>query len=97
MRKLYEVGGRQFRVALRPAEIPASREPGLRLNPQLRRIPAEMRAELTSTETAMSGSYFDDMLLRDPRRYALRILRTNCAGRALFDEDSPKWMAQCSR
>ena len=63
-------GGRQFRVALRPAEIPASREPGLRLNPQLRRIPAEMRAELTSAEIAMSGSYFDDVL-RDPRRYGI--------------------------
>jgi len=59
-------GGRQFRVALPPAEIPASREPGLRLNPQLRRISAEMRAELTSAEIAMSGSYFDDVL-RDSR------------------------------
>jgi hypothetical protein len=36
---------------------------------QLRRIPAEMRAELTSAEIAMSGSYFDDVL-RDPRRYS---------------------------
>ena len=63
-------GGRQFRVALRPAEIPVSREPGPRLNPQLRRIPAEMRAELTSTEIAMSGSYFDDVL-RKPRRYGI--------------------------
>ena len=63
-------GGRQFRVALLPTEIPASREPGLRLNPQLRRIPAEIRAELTSAEIAMSGSYFDDVL-RDPRRYGI--------------------------
>jgi hypothetical protein len=57
-------------VALLPTEIPASREPGLRLNPQLRRIPAGMRAELTSAEIAMSGSYFDDVL-RDPRRYGI--------------------------
>jgi len=70
IRKLYEVGGRRFRVALLPTEIPASREPGLRLNPQLPRIPAEMRADLTSAEIAMSGSYFDDML-RDPRRYGI--------------------------
>jgi hypothetical protein len=49
-------GRRQFRVGLRPAEIPASREPGLRLNPQLRRIPAEMRAELTGAEIAMRPS-----------------------------------------
>jgi hypothetical protein len=70
IRKLYEAGGRRFRVALLPAEIPASREPGLRLNPQLRRIPAEMRADRTSAEIAMSGSYFDDVL-RDPRRYGM--------------------------
>jgi hypothetical protein len=67
---VYEVGGRRFRGALLPTEIPASREPGLRLNPQLRRIPAEMRADLTSAEIAMSGSYFDDVL-RDPRRYRI--------------------------
>ena len=66
IRKLYEVGGR-LRVALLLTEIPASREPGLRFDPQLRRIPAEIRAELTSAEIAMSASYFDD-LLRDPRR-----------------------------
>jgi hypothetical protein len=70
IRKLYEVGGRRFRVALLPTEIPASREFGLRLNPQLRRIPAEMRAELTSAEIAMSGAYFDDVL-RDPRRFGI--------------------------
>jgi len=70
IRKLYELGGRRLRVALLPTEIPASREPGLRLNPQLRRIPAEMRADLTSAEIATSGSYFDDVL-RDPRRYGI--------------------------
>ncbi len=31
--KLYEVGGRRFRVVLLPTEIPALREPGLLLNP----------------------------------------------------------------
>ena len=67
---MYEVGGRRFRGALLPTEIPASREPGLRLNPQLRRIPAEMPADLTSAEIAMSGSYFDDVL-RDPGRYGI--------------------------
>ena len=65
-----KVDGRRFRVALLPTEIPASREPGRRLNPQLRRIPAEMRADLTSAEIAISGSYFDDVL-RDPRRYGI--------------------------
>jgi hypothetical protein len=58
-------------VALLPPEIPGSREPDLRLSPQLGRIPAKMRAELTSAEIAMSGSYFDDVL-RDPRRYGIK-------------------------
>ena len=30
-----------------------------------------MRADLTSAEIAMSGSYFDDVL-RDPRRYGIK-------------------------
>jgi len=71
IRKLCEVRGRRFRLALLPTEIPGSREPGLRLNPQLGRIPAKMRAELTSVEIAMSGSYFD-YVLRDPRRYGIK-------------------------
>jgi hypothetical protein len=56
IRKVYEVGGRRFRVALLATEV--------------RRIPAEMRPDLTSAEIAMSGSYFDDVL-RDPRRYRI--------------------------
>jgi hypothetical protein len=43
IRKLCEVRGRRFRVALLPTEIPGSREPGLLLNLQLGRIPAKMR------------------------------------------------------
>jgi hypothetical protein len=54
----------------------ASRERGLRLYPQLPRIPAEMRPELTRVEIAMRGSYFDDVL-RDPRRYSIE----NTAGK----------------
>jgi hypothetical protein len=74
-------------VALLPTEIPASREPGLRLNPQLWRIPAEMRAELTSGEIAMSGSYLMTCCaIRGAK--ALRTPPTKCAGQALFDEDA---------
>ena len=57
MRKLYEVGaGDSSEWRFCQPEIPASREPGLRLNPQLRRIAAQMRAELTSAEIVMSVS-----------------------------------------
>jgi hypothetical protein len=58
MRKLCEVRGRRFRVAPLPTEIPRSREPGLRLNPQLGRIPAKMREELTSAEVAIERIVF---------------------------------------
>jgi hypothetical protein len=84
-------------------EIPASREPGLRLNPQLRRIPAQIRAEVTSAEIAMSGSYFDDVL-RDPRRYGIenttgKVRRPGavrrrrdavCTGRIVAHPDTPR-------
>jgi hypothetical protein len=46
----------------------AGARPGL--NSQLGWIPAKMRADLTSAETAMSGLYFDDVL-RDPPRYGI--------------------------
>jgi hypothetical protein len=69
-----------------PTEIPGSREPGLRLNPQLRRIPAEMPADLTSAEIAKSGSYFDDVT-RDPLPYGIENT-TDKVRRALFDEDA---------
>ena len=73
IRKLCEVRGRRFRVALLPTEIPGSQEPGLRLNPQLGRIPAKMRAELTSAEIAIWADRisFDDVL-HDPRRYGIK-------------------------
>ena len=85
--KLSNWGRRRFRVALLPIENPASLEPGLRLNPQPRRIPAEMRAEPKSAEIAISGSDSDDEL----RSAALRHYehhRQKRAGRALFDGDA---------
>jgi len=53
---------RSARATVRVA-LPADRDswvagPGLRLNPQLGRILAKMRAELDEPEIAMSGSYF---------------------------------------
>src|SRR5579883_1100602 len=41
--ELYSLGARRFRIALLPTAIPAFREVGLRLNPDLRRIPAEVQ------------------------------------------------------
>lgn len=70
IRKLCEVGGRRFRVALLPTQTPASREPRPPLIRNWAGFRPKMRPDLTSAEIAMSGSYFDDVLL-DPRRYGI--------------------------
>ena len=89
VRKLYAAGARRFRVAVLPTAIPAFSEVGLRLNPELRRIPGEMQAELPKAQIAMSrwGEYFDDVM-RTPARYGIENTTEKCAGRAIFDEDA---------
>jgi phospholipase/lecithinase/hemolysin len=89
IRKLYEVGARRFRVALLPTAIPAFSDVGLRLNPELRRIPGEMRAQLPDAQIALSqwGAFFDDVM-RNPSRYGIENTTDKCAGRALFGEDA---------
>ena len=81
---VYELGRRRFRVALLSTETPASRDPGLRLNPQLRQIPAEIRAGLTSAEIAMSGS-ISMTCCAIAGATASRTPPTKYAGRALFE------------
>jgi phospholipase/lecithinase/hemolysin len=89
VRKLHAVGARRFRIALLPAAIPAFSEVGLRLNPALRQIPGEMRAELAGVEISSSnwGPFFDEVL-RNPSAYGIRNTTDKCAGRALFGEDA---------
>ena len=89
IRQLYEVGARRFRVALLPTAIPAFSEFGLRLNPELRRIPGDMQAQLRGTQIAISnwGGFFDEVM-RDPSRYGIENTTDKCAGRAIFDEDT---------
>ena len=89
IRKLYSVGARRFRVALLPTAIPAFSEVGLRLDPELRRIPGEMQAQLPDVEIAGSnwGPFFDEVL-RNAAAYGIRNTTDKCAGRAIFDEDT---------
>ena len=92
--KLYEAGARRFRVALLPSAIPAFSEVGLRLNPELRRIPEDVRAQLPDARIALSnwGGFFDEVM-RNPSRYGIENTTDKCAGRAIFDEDA----TPCSR
>lgn len=89
IRKLHAAGARRFRVALMPTAIPSFSEVGVRLNPDLRRIPAEIRAELPDVEISLSnwGPFFDEVM-RNPAAYGIRNTTDQCAGRAVFDEDA---------
>jgi phospholipase/lecithinase/hemolysin len=89
IRKLYEAGARRFRVALLPTAIPSFSEVGLRLNPELRRIPDEIRKALPEAQIALSnwGPDFDEVM-RNPSRYGIENTTDKCAGRALFDENA---------
>jgi phospholipase/lecithinase/hemolysin len=89
IRQLYDAGARRFRVALLPTAIPAFSEVGLRLNPELRRIPDEMQTQLPGSQIALSnwGMFFDEVI-RDPSRYGIKNTTDRCAGRAIFDEDT---------
>jgi phospholipase/lecithinase/hemolysin len=89
IRKLYALGARRFRVALLPTAIPGFSEVGLRLNPELRRIPGEIAAELSGAQIAMSqwGPYFDEVF-RNPSAYGIENTKDACAGRAIFNEDA---------
>jgi dienelactone hydrolase/phospholipase/lecithinase/hemolysin len=89
IRKLYDLGARRFRVALLPTAIPAFSEVGLRLNPELQRIPAEIESELRGARVSLShwGTFFDDVM-RNPSEYGIENTKDACAGRAIFDENA---------
>jgi phospholipase/lecithinase/hemolysin len=89
IRKLYDAGARRFRLAVLPTAIPDFSQVGLRLNPELRRIPAKIQGQLSGVQIALSrwGEYFDDVM-RNPSRYGIENTKDQCAGRALFNEDA---------
>jgi phospholipase/lecithinase/hemolysin len=89
IRKLYEAGARRFRLALLPTAIPAFSEVGVRLNPELRHIPDDLRSQLPDAQIAVSnwGVFFDEVM-RNPSRYGIENTTDKCAGRSIIDEDS---------
>ena len=89
IRKLYDLGARRFRLALLPTAIPAFSEVGLRLNPELQRIPSEIEGELRGAQVSLShwGAFFDDVM-RNPSEYGIENTKDACAGRAIFDENA---------
>jgi phospholipase/lecithinase/hemolysin len=85
---LYSSGGRRFMVALLPTAIPAFSAVGLRLNPELARIPPEIGAEIPGASVGLSrwGLFFDEVM-RNPAQYGIENTQEACAGRSIFDED----------
>ncbi len=89
MQTLYGAGARRFAVAILPEKIPGFAKTGIRLNPALAAIPAEMRPKLAGAviETSHWGSFFDEVMLH-PAKYGISDTTNQCAGRAIFKEDA---------
>lgn len=89
IRRLYSAGARYFSIALLPTAIPGFGDVGQRLNPDLRRIPDALEAELAGAHVRLSrwGEFFDDVM-RNPSKYGIENTKDACAGRAIFGEDS---------
>jgi hypothetical protein len=76
-------------VALLPTKIPDFAEMGVRLNPALARIPKDLEGSPKDVRIRMSrwGEYFD-RVMKKPADYGITNTTDQCAGRALFGEDS---------
>ena len=90
MQTLYGVGARRFAVAILPEKIPGFDRTGIRLNPALAGIPAEMRPKLAGAEieTSRWGAFFDEVM-EHPAKYGITDTTHPCAaGRTIFNQDA---------
>jgi cholinesterase len=89
IREIVRLGGKNFLVALLPTKIPDFAEMGLRLNPALALIPKDLEPSLKDARIRMSswGEYFDQVIEK-PAEYGIANTTEQCAGRAIFGEDS---------
>jgi len=85
---LHGLGAHRFMVALLPTKIPAFAAVGRRLNPELAKIPADLRARFPDIQIANSnwGLFFDEVI-EHPAHHGLTDTTNRCAGRLLKDED----------
>jgi cholinesterase len=90
---LYDLGSRRFMVAILPTKIPQFAAAGTRLNPELEKIPDEVRAKHPDIRIANShwGSFFDEVIT-NPAKYGLTDTTTRCAERPF----GPLQMETCS-
>jgi phospholipase/lecithinase/hemolysin len=90
---LYDLGVRRFMVANLPTKISQFAAAGTRVNPELEKIPDEVRAKHPDIRIAISlwGFFFDEVI-SNPGKYGLTDTTTRCADRP-FD---PQQIAACS-
>ncbi|MGH9589942.1 MAG: SGNH/GDSL hydrolase family protein [Terracidiphilus sp.] len=89
IKTIYSLGGLHFIVALLPTAIPDFSAVGARLDPALAGIPAELNAQLAGAQVNLSqwGSFYDEVM-RHPAKYGITDTEDQCAGRAIFHQDS---------
>ncbi|MGC4048713.1 MAG: SGNH/GDSL hydrolase family protein [Paludibaculum sp.] len=89
IRILHSVGARRFELALLPMSLPNFSQVGRRLNPDLARIPQEIRAEFPDVQITLSSwGLYMDYVMRDAVGFGLQNSAAACAGRAIFHEDT---------
>ncbi|GGG88989.1 SGNH/GDSL hydrolase family protein [Edaphobacter dinghuensis] len=89
IKALYDLGARRFAVALLPTAIPAFSAVGIRLNPELARIPDELSPQLAGAQISLShwGPFYDDVMAH-PAQYGITNTTDACAGREIHHEDT---------
>jgi len=89
IKTLYSLGARRFEIALLPTAIPAFADVGIRLNPSLTSIPADITPQLPEAEIKLShwGHFFDEVM-QHPEQYGIKNTVDACSGREIFNEDT---------
>jgi phospholipase/lecithinase/hemolysin len=80
---LYALGGRRFTIAILPVKIPQFAAAGIRVNPELEKIPGDMKAKYPDIRIALSqwGRFYDDVIT-NPAKYGFIDTTHPCAERA---------------
>jgi len=84
---LYELGARRFMVANLPTKIPGFAAAGMKINPDVEKIPEDERAKHPDIRIINShwGSFFDEVMT-NPAKYGLTDTTNPCAQRAFRGE-----------
>jgi phospholipase/lecithinase/hemolysin len=84
---LYDLGARRFMVTNLPTKIPGFAATGIKINPELEKIPDEERAKHPNIRITTShwGSFFDEVIT-NPAKYNLTDTTSPCAQRAFRGE-----------